>query len=157
MPTEKKREYNRQYYLEHAEHICQKAAAWQRENKDSLNNTRRGYMRAVMTARRLRQYGITPQQVQDLLASQNYQCAICGHSDTTNPRVFPVIDHCHTKSHVRGLLCCNCNQAIGKMKDDPKLLRKAAKYLENFNRAARRVNPAKEKPNGPTDSDSIVR
>jgi hypothetical protein len=155
-PTEKQQEYSRRYYREHAQSIRQKARAWYQENKKN-GTTRKDYMRAYMTAKRLRQYGITPQQVQDLLASQNHQCAICGLTDTTNPRVFPIIDHCHTKNYVRGLLCCNCNQAIGKMKDDPKLFRKAAKYLENFNRAARRVNPAKEKPNGPTDSDSSVR
>ena len=31
---------------------------------------------------------------------------------------------------VRGLLCHDCNHAIGKMRDDPKLLRRAARYLE---------------------------
>jgi hypothetical protein len=31
---------------------------------------------------------------------------------------------------IRGLLCVNCNLALGQLKDDPALLRKAADYLE---------------------------
>jgi hypothetical protein len=31
----------------------------------------------------------------------------------------------------RGLLCSDCNTGIGKLKDDQKILRKAADYLDN--------------------------
>jgi hypothetical protein len=40
------------------------------------------------------------------------------------------IDHCHESGKVRGALCFNCNTALGKFKDDAKIVRRAFQYLE---------------------------
>lgn len=40
------------------------------------------------------------------------------------------VDHCHETGRVRGVLCFNCNSAIGKLGDDPDIVRRAAAYLE---------------------------
>jgi len=40
------------------------------------------------------------------------------------------VDHCHETGRVRGVLCFNCNSAIGKLGDDPDAVRRAAAYLE---------------------------
>ncbi|MFJ7135810.1 endonuclease domain-containing protein [Streptomyces fungicidicus] len=40
------------------------------------------------------------------------------------------VDHCHGAGRVRGVLCFNCNSAIGKLGDDPDAVRRAAAYLE---------------------------
>jgi hypothetical protein len=40
------------------------------------------------------------------------------------------VDHCHLTKQIRGMLCLNCNTALGQMKDRPDLLRRAAEYLE---------------------------
>jgi hypothetical protein len=39
------------------------------------------------------------------------------------------IDHAHESRLIRGLLCTNCNKAIGHFKDDPSLLLRAIAYL----------------------------
>ena len=80
-------------------------------------------------AQRLKTHGIGLSDYQDMLAIQNGACAICGHSDTSNPKLFPVVDHCHETGIIRGLLCMNCNQGLGKFKDSPELLMTAAAYL----------------------------
>lgn len=80
-------------------------------------------------AQRLRKYGIEPSDFLDMLTMQKGMCAICGHEDATNRSFFPVVDHCHESGRVRGLLCMNCNQGLGKFKDDPNRLFSAIAYL----------------------------
>ncbi len=41
-----------------------------------------------------------------------------------------MVDHDHTTGEVRGLLCHNCNRAIGLLREDPERLRRAIEYLE---------------------------
>lgn len=79
-------------------------------------------------------YGLTQQDFQTMFDSQQGKCAICA---TVLYNVFTVsdgkrgcVDHCHHTGKVRGLLCNMCNSGIGKLKDDPKLIRKALVYLE---------------------------
>ncbi|MFD9033392.1 endonuclease domain-containing protein [Streptomyces sp. NPDC059567] len=40
------------------------------------------------------------------------------------------VDHRHKTGRVRGVLCFNCNSAIGKLGDDPDTLRRANSSLE---------------------------
>lgn len=63
-----------------------------------------------------------------VLASQHGVCKICGQPPKEDSRLH--IDHCHKTDKIRGLLCNNCNLGLGKFKDSPDLLRKAALYLE---------------------------
>lgn len=39
------------------------------------------------------------------------------------------LDHDHYTSKIRGILCQECNHAIGLFKDDVELLKKAIEYL----------------------------
>ncbi len=57
---------------------------------------------------------------------------ICGAVENGKRKNF-CIDHDHATGKVRGLLCHNCNVAIGLMKDNTDLLKKAAEYLETHN------------------------
>lgn len=77
-------------------------------------------------ARRAQNYNLTEAELRALLA-QHSVCAICGSSDWG--RKGPQVDHCHNSGKVRGILCVNCNTILGHAHDDPKLLRRAAKYL----------------------------
>lgn len=74
-------------------------------------------------------YGITPLDYDAILSSQDGGCAICGRACTTGKRL--AVDHNHTTGSVRGLLCKNCNQAIGLLGDDPGLIETAARYLRS--------------------------
>jgi hypothetical protein len=68
-----------------------------------------------------------------LLESQLGKCAICrGVELRKGKKIRLSVDHCHTTGKVRGLLCGNCNRAIGLLKDDSSLLLKAVLYLQNI-------------------------
>ncbi|MEU6196146.1 endonuclease VII domain-containing protein [Streptomyces sp. NPDC047061] len=71
-----------------------------------------------------RNYGLTEAERDAMVASQYGICAIC----LSAPPVH--VDHCHKTGRVRGVLCFNCNSAIGKLRDDPDAARRAAAYLE---------------------------
>jgi hypothetical protein len=100
--------------------------------KSCNNVSRKGYYAANIGSKRRNdlkhKYGITPQQFEDLAASQNYCCAICLRASPDGKPLF--VDHCHHTGKVRGLLCRYCNTAIGQMLDDPTRLRRAAEYVQ---------------------------
>jgi len=78
------------------------------------------------------QYGISPEDYENMLLNQNKSCKICSSSDPRNSRTQRfAIDHCHETKNVRGLLCFKCNAGLGLFSDNPDTLRLAAFYLEN--------------------------
>lgn len=62
-------------------------------------------------------------EAQALLARSDGTCEICGDEADL------VVDHCHKDDHVRGLLCRDCNLALGFMQDNPDRLLAAVAYL----------------------------
>lgn len=72
-----------------------------------------------------RKFGITVEEYDSMFEAQRGLCAIC--SKTSDRKL--AVDHCHTTSKVRGLLCFKCNTAIGKLNDSPKLVAQALEYL----------------------------
>lgn len=81
----------------------------------------------------IRTYGISREVWKTMAHNQGGLCFICreegflmkeGHEATL------MVDHCHRTGTVRGLLCHNCNRALGLLKDDPARLRQALEYLE---------------------------
>lgn len=79
-------------------------------------------------------YGIGREDYERMLLEQNYKCKICdGPGFLMNPKTHRtklVVDHCHETGIVRGLLCHNCNRALGLLKDSIKTMQRAISYLE---------------------------
>lgn len=75
-------------------------------------------------------FGITLEQYDGMLAAQGRCCAACGSSDSGDRRFDTfAVDHDHDTGKVRGLLCANCNRALGLVKDDPDTLVALAAYV----------------------------
>lgn len=126
---EKYRESGRTYSRRYRENNPEKS-------KESLRVYRLTHPDAIKNRRRrvwLRQgYGITLEEYQRMFAAQGGVCAICAEPETSTYRgkVRELgVDHCHITGKVRGLLCSQCNVAIGKLRDDPALIRNALAYV----------------------------
>jgi predicted nucleic acid-binding Zn ribbon protein len=76
--------------------------------------------------RRPEKYGLSPVELRTLLDQHNV-CAICRTANWG--RKGPQVDHDHATGKVRGVLCGNCNNGLGRFRDDPAILRAAAEYV----------------------------
>ena len=76
-------------------------------------------------------YGITNVERKQMYADQEGKCKVCDTHMTWEHRKpnMAVVDHCHTTGEVHGLLCSNCNRAIGMLGESPVILAKAIQYL----------------------------
>lgn len=101
----------------------QRAAEWREAAKAD------GRMVALNKKYSLKQlYGMSTEQFEAMLAAQRHRCAIC-LCRFENSRDAHV-DHDHATGVVRGLLCTHCNNGLGRFRDNPAALRRAARYVE---------------------------
>jgi hypothetical protein len=82
-------------------------------------------------------FKMTPQQYDELLAAQGGGCATCGSTSPGRAKKHFTVDHDHSccpgfrscGKCVRGLLCQDCNTAIGMFKESPEVMMAAAAYI----------------------------
>lgn len=77
----------------------------------------------------LYKYDIDLKDWDALFIKQNGVCAICNNICKTQDRLC--VDHDHETGNTRGLLCRDCNSAIGRANHDSDLLYKLAAYIKN--------------------------
>lgn len=108
-------------------------ARTQRANPEARRDASRNWAQANPDKRRaalVRRYGITVEQYNVMYEAQAGRCAVCGGTDSGDPRFNTLhIDHDHKTGAVRGLLCSRCNRGMGSFSDDPDRLLAAAAYL----------------------------
>ena len=88
----------------------------------------------------LKKYGLTKDDYVDMEKSQNGVCKICGEPEKHKKRLS--VDHDHaccsgSKSCgkcIRGLLCSDCNRALGSVKDNIKILQTMIEYINGHTR-----------------------
>lgn len=70
----------------------------------------------IADKKRLKQYGLTPEEYADLVEVQGGVCALCGQAEKArrgDTAIVLSVDHDHTTGKVRGLLCRGCNTMLG--------------------------------------------
>ena len=78
----------------------------------------------VKRANLKKNYNMTLEEWDAMLASQEGRCGIC--QKEMSP---PCVDHCHDTGRTRGMLCQNCNRAIGLMGDNAENLQRAKDWV----------------------------
>jgi hypothetical protein len=125
-------------------------SAWAKANRPRINarfRHRRATEPKVAEARRRawlrKNYGITLEEFDAMVAHQDGLCALCARrpSDTL------CVDHSHDTEMLRLLLCRTWNTGFGCFGDDPALMRAGADYLEIWQIIhARRLKAVSAKP-----------
>ena len=80
-----------------------------------------------------RAYGITLEEYDAMILSQNGVCSICGEKEIVVMRGIKQslsVDHCHSTNRIRGLLCSKCNRGIGAFGDNIDIMVSAISYLK---------------------------
>jgi len=102
--------------------------AKQKRNKE--NRERMGF-EYHKNYRLQKNYGISLNEFNNLIDTQNNMCYICNNEfgGKSDPRV----DHNHQTGQVRKILCHTCNSLLGHSKENVKILYAAIKYIEEHN------------------------
>jgi hypothetical protein len=120
---EKIRDYQLKYYHEHRELLSRNRSEY------SKNHPEKFRARSMK-----RHFNISLEEYSELFNLQQGLCSICGRPESTRTSTGNLknlaVDHDHISGKVRGLLCHNCNLALGMFEDNPNFLISALEYLK---------------------------
>ena len=71
-----------------------------------------------------RVYGLSLAEIEAMVEAQGGLCAVCGKRPAKH------VDHDHATGRVRGVLCFQCNAALGQVEDSTDTLRSMIDYIE---------------------------
>lgn len=121
----KNTEYQKEYRAKNPDKVRAASVRYNERNRAKRREQYRNYGFKKL-------YGIALEERDALLAAQGFRCAACGREKQGGRRWWHV-DHCHRDGQVRGILCTNCNVALGHVNDDIEHLNKLIRYIERAN------------------------
>lgn len=101
---------------------------WQQENPEKAKKAKRDrHLQSL--------YGLSRVEYEQLATKQNNLCAICKKPESIINKKTGLtknlsVDHCHSTGKIRGLLCGNCNTAIGLLKENIVTCKAVISYLK---------------------------
>lgn len=75
-----------------------------------------------------RKFGITPEDYNKMFLDQEGKCLICLRHQR-DLKLTLAVDHSHITGEIRGLLCHQCNHAIGLFYENKESIKRALEYL----------------------------
>lgn len=118
----KKKEYAKKHHALHRANC----PIYKEGRKQYYLNNKEAYLKTIKKCHLKKRFGITWEEYEKMFEEQEGVCALCKGSE--KDRMLSV-DHCHVTGRVRGLLCGNCNRALGLLKDNKEVLIKAVEYV----------------------------
>lgn len=89
-------------------------ADWCAKNPEKVTAAKKKSLEKHKQRRQAEAYGLTQEQLQQMIVDQGGICKICGGPPQA-PKVSLSIDHNHKTGKVRGLLCDHCNLTLGNI------------------------------------------
>lgn len=114
---EKRREYDRKNWLNRVASGHTKSASYRRIQKNN---------------KLMSKYGLSIGEYEIMYAYRNGKCDIC-----ENKFSILCVDHNHSTSENRGLLCHPCNLMVGNSLERPENLIRAVAYLQKWSKVAK--------------------
>lgn len=87
----------------------------------------------VLLQKQANTFGVTPDFILQAREAQGNACAICRRPCPSGRAL--AVDHDHGTGATRGLLCANCNRALGLLQDDMTVVAGAFAYLSQWKAA----------------------
>ncbi len=129
---EKRLAYMRIWREKNHNKILENGRIWQEKNRKKLAAQARLRYRKnpqkELDRIRFKKYNITGDEFRTRIVEQNEKCPICKRNIKKNLS----IDHDHFTGKIRGIICNDCNLAIGNAENSPERLRAMANYLEKI-------------------------
>lgn len=72
---------------------------------------------------------MTIEKYNEILESQNHKCAVCNKPSSFFKKALGV-DHNHITGKYRGILCDNCNRALGYLKESEEIIINLLNYVK---------------------------
>lgn len=110
-----RQEIQERYYKKNKVRVLKRGKEWRINNPQRIKNIR------LKT-----RYGISLLDYERMFNEQNGLCKICRKSKKL------LVDHNHKNKKVRGLLCHQCNYALGFLDDNVLLLKSALNYIKLY-------------------------
>lgn len=107
---------------------------YRKDVRDRLDSTCKA---CRITAQREKILGVTDADYWKMYREQGGKCGICQRRLYSKRYKAFCVDHSHATGEIRGLLCHNCNRAIGMLGDSSVALRRAAEWVEGTVRSSK--------------------
>ena len=110
--NETRRAYHKAYYEKN------KADGWNKHLKEETPEQKEARLAAMRAYSLKRQFGLTVEQYEAMVAAQDGKCAMCKKAPKSKAgrhakTAALAVDHCHKTGKVRKLLCASCNLSLG--------------------------------------------
>lgn len=99
---------------------------WQQRNKDKVRVKSQAYLLK-------KKFNLTVEEYNLKLSQQGEVCAICKCKCKSGRNL--AVDHNHKTGENRGLLCGNCNIALGHLQENTELLISMIKYIQLYEKS----------------------
>jgi len=131
-----RKEYNTQYRNKNRERLNANHRQWSKEYREKHPNFSSEVYRKNKDWHRTydlyKNYKLTPQDYDAMLATQGGRCAVptCRADKPGGNRKYFCVDHDHDTGAVRGLTCYKCNIILHNGRDNKEFLLGLIEYLE---------------------------